>query len=133
MIKPLVTRGLKVPKGWGEELIFANDELYCGKLLVFRKGAKSSMHYHLVKDETWYVAAGEFIHRWVDTEIGQDHEQHLRPGDVVRHVSGQPHQVEALTDGTIFEVSSQHFDTDSYRIQKGDSQTKTGSRAASDS
>jgi hypothetical protein len=28
-----------------------------------------------------------------------------------------------LTDGTIFEVSSQHFDTDSYRIQKGDSQT----------
>ena len=31
--------------------------------------------------------------------------------------------VEALTDGTIFAVSSQHFDSDSYRIQKGDSQT----------
>jgi quercetin dioxygenase-like cupin family protein len=123
MIKPIATHGLRVPKGWGEEVIFANDELYCGKLLIFRKGAKSSMHYHLVKDETWYVAEGEFIHRWVDTEIGQHHEQRLSPGDVVRHVSGQPHQVEALTDGTIFEVSSQHFDSDSYRIQKGDSQT----------
>jgi quercetin dioxygenase-like cupin family protein len=123
MTKPIATHGLRVPKGWGEEVIFANHELYCGKLLVFRKGAKSSMHYHLLKDETWYVAEGEFIHRWVDTEIGQQHEQHLGPGDVVRHVSGQPHQVEALTDGTIFEVSSQHFDADSYRIQKGDSQT----------
>ena len=81
------------------------------------------MHYHLLKDVTWYVAEGEFIHRWVDTEIGEHHEQRLGPGDVVRHVSGQPHRVEALTEGTIFEVSSQHFDTDSYRIQKGDSQT----------
>ena len=123
MLKPIATQGLRVPKGWGEELIFANDELYCGKLLKLRKGAKSSMHFHVRKDETWYVAEGEFIHRWVDTEIGQLHEQHLRPGDVVRHVTGQPHQVEALTDGTIFEVSTQHFDTDSYRIQKGDSQT----------
>jgi quercetin dioxygenase-like cupin family protein len=123
MLKPIATHALRVPKGWGEEVIFANDELYCGKLLIFRKGAKSSMHYHLLKDETWYVADGEFIHRWVDTEIGQLHEQRLNPGDVVRHVNGQPHQVEALTGGTIFEVSSQHFDADSYRIQKGDSQT----------
>ena len=125
MIKPIATQGLRVPKGWGEELIFANDELYCGKLLILRKGAKSSMHFHVRKDETWYVAEGEFIHRWVDTEIGQHHEQRLRPGDVVRHVTGQPHQIEALTDGTIFEVSTQHFDTDSYRIQKGDSQTNS--------
>ena len=55
-------------------------------------------HLPMDEDETWYVAAGEFIHRWVDTEIGEHHEQHLGPGDVVRHVSGQPHQVEALTD-----------------------------------
>jgi hypothetical protein len=34
MIKPIATHGLKVPKGWGEELIFANDELYCGEVPV---------------------------------------------------------------------------------------------------
>src|SRR5690349_1165422 len=122
MTKPVATHASKVPKGWGEELIFANDERYCGKLLKFRKGGKSSMHFHVLKDETWYVAEGEFVHRWVDTEIGQLHEQRLNPGDVVRHVNGQPHQVEALTDGIIFEVSTQHFDADSYRIQGGDSQ-----------
>jgi hypothetical protein len=27
-----------------------------------------------------------------------------------------------LTDGVIFEVSTQHFDDDSYRVIKGDSQ-----------
>jgi len=28
-----------------------------------------------------------------------------------------------LTDGVIFEVSTQHFDSDSYRVFKGDSQS----------
>jgi hypothetical protein len=31
-----------------------------------------------------------------------------------------PHQLEAITDGEIFEISTQHFDSDSYRVQKGD-------------
>jgi hypothetical protein len=30
-----------------------------------------------------------------------------------------PHQLHALTDGEIIEVSTQHFDYDSYRIKKG--------------
>ncbi len=36
---------------------------------------------------------------------------------------GQPHQMLALTEGaTIFEVSTQHFDSDSYRVMPGSSQ-----------
>jgi hypothetical protein len=31
-----------------------------------------------------------------------------------------PHQLFAETDGEIFEISTQHFDSDSYRVQKGD-------------
>jgi mannose-6-phosphate isomerase-like protein (cupin superfamily) len=112
----------KVPKGWGHETIFVNNELYCGKLLVFKKGCKFSMHYHMIKDETWYVNEGEFIYRWIDTEIGETKETTLRVGDSVRQFPGMPHQLEALTDGVIFEVSTQHFDQDSYRIWKGDSQ-----------
>jgi hypothetical protein len=30
--------------------------------------------------------------------------------------------LEAKTEGTIFEVSTTHFDSDSYRVWKGDSQ-----------
>lgn len=108
-----------IPKDWGEEIIITNNELYCGKLLKFKKGLMFSMHYHLIKDETWYVNEGEFLYRWIDTETSQLYEQKLVEGDVVRQYPGQPHQLEAITDGVIFEVSTQHFDSDSYRIWKG--------------
>jgi FkbM family methyltransferase len=112
-----------VPKGWGHEIIFENNELYCGKLLCFKAGAKFSMHYHLIKDETWYVKEGSFIYRWIDTNTAEMHENTLVEGDSVRQLPGQPHQLIALTDGIIFEVSTQHFDEDSYRVIKGDTTT----------
>jgi mannose-6-phosphate isomerase-like protein (cupin superfamily) len=114
--------GCKIPKGWGEEVIITNNELYCGKLLRFKEGAKFSMHYHMIKDETWYVNKGLFIYRWIDTETAEVNEVDLIPGDTVRQRPGQPHQLEALIDGEIFEVSTEHFDSDSYRVWKGDSQ-----------
>jgi len=122
MEKPIVCEGCKVPKGWGEELIIENNEMYCGKLLIFKAGCKFSMHYHMIKDETWYVDKGEFIYRWIDTETAEVHEQYLKVGDIVRQRPGQPHQLEAKTEGTIFEVSTTHSDSDSYRVWKGDSQ-----------
>lgn len=81
------------------------------------------MHYHLIKDETWYVNSGEFVYKWINTETAEVEADILKPGDVVRQRPGQPHQLIALTDGVIFEVSTQHFDSDSYRVWKGDSQT----------
>jgi mannose-6-phosphate isomerase-like protein (cupin superfamily) len=127
MEKPIVQNvlecsGCKIPKGWGEEVIITNNELYCGKLLRFKEGAKFSMHYHMIKDETWYVNKGLFIYRWIDTETAEVNEVDLIPGDTVRQRPGQPHQLEALIDGEIFEVSTEHFDSDSYRVWKGDSQ-----------
>ena len=120
MIKPYVAEGCIVPKGWGNELIIENNEMYCGKLLKFKKGCKFSMHYHMIKDETWYVEEGEFIYRWIDTETAEVKIVRLYPEDIVRQRPGQPHQLEALTDGIVFEVSTQHEDSDSYRVFKGD-------------
>jgi len=112
-----------IPKGWGHEIIFENNELYCGKLLNFKKGAKFSMHYHMIKDETWYVQEGEFIYRWINTDTAEVNERILKVGDTVRQYPGQPHQLEAITDGVVYEVSTEHFDDDSYRVWKGDSQS----------
>ena len=117
-----VTRGCFVPKGWGNELIIENNEMYCGKLLRFKGGFKFSMHYHMDKDETWYVEEGEFLYRWIDTETAEVNEIELKVGDVVRQRPGQPHQLEALIYGVIFEVSTHHEDSDSYRVMKGDTQ-----------
>ena len=88
--------------------------------MVFKSGCKFSMHYHLIKDETWYVNEGEFIYRWIDTKKGETKESKLKVGDSVRQFPGMIHQLEAITDGVIFEVSTKHFDSDSYRIYKGD-------------
>jgi mannose-6-phosphate isomerase-like protein (cupin superfamily) len=123
-IKPTVCKGCSIPKGWGSELIIENNDMYCGKILIFNKGCKFSMHYHLEKDETWYVNSGRFIYRWIDTDDAEVHEQELGYGDIVRQRPGQPHQIEALTEGEIFEVSTHHEDSDSYRVWKGDSQNK---------
>ena len=109
----------RVEKKWGYELWIHNDTDYCGKLLVFTKsGNKFSMHYHMIKDETWYVNEGLFTYRWIDTETAEVNERTLRIGDTVRQLPGQPHQLEALTDGEVFEVSTQHFDEDTFRLSK---------------
>jgi quercetin dioxygenase-like cupin family protein len=98
-------------------------EWYCGKLLVFEKGKKFSMHYHLIKEESWYVAEGEFEYSWIDTEKAEVQSTVIRQGDVVDLEIGQPHQLRALTQGaTIFEVSTKHYEEDSYRVFPGDSQ-----------
>ena len=122
MVKPEVTQGCCVPKGWGEEIIIENNEKYCGKILIFKQGCKFSMHYHMNKDETWWVEYGEFLYRWIDTETAEMNEVKLEEGDVVRQRPGQPHQLEAISNGRVFEVSTHHEDSDSYRVFKGDTQ-----------
>jgi mannose-6-phosphate isomerase-like protein (cupin superfamily) len=109
-----------VPKGWGREIVFVNNKDYCGKILSFNKGKKFSMHYHLIKRETWYVAKGRFIFIWIDLQNGTRYSEVLNVGDVITNERKEPHQLIALEDGEIFEVSTQHFDSDSYRIWKGD-------------
>ena len=110
----------KVEKKWGYELWIHNDSDYCGKLLVFNKqGNKFSMHYHLKKKETWYVQKGAFIFNWIDVENGKLNSNVLAVGDSVLIDRGLPHQLEAMMDeSTIFEVSTERFDEDSYRIYR---------------
>jgi mannose-6-phosphate isomerase-like protein (cupin superfamily) len=109
-----------VEKGWGKEIIFVNNDDYCGKLLCFNKGKKFSMHYHIRKRETWYISKGLFILNWIDTSNGITYSEYLKVGDVITNERGEPHQMEALEDSEIFEVSTKHYDDDSYRIYKGD-------------
>jgi mannose-6-phosphate isomerase-like protein (cupin superfamily) len=110
----------RVEKKWGYELWIHNDTDYCGKLLVFSKsGNKFSMHYHMIKDETWYVQKGAFQFDWIDTENGERCYTQIQEGDVIEIKKGLPHQLTALTEeATVFEVSTQHFDEDSYRIYR---------------
>ena len=108
-----------VPKGWGKEIIFVNNDEYCGKLLCFEKDKKFSMHYHIKKKETWYVSKGSFILIWIETDSGTTHTEYLKVGDVITNERGEPHQLIALEDSEVFEVSTKHYDEDSFRMWKG--------------
>jgi|TARA_R110000796_G_scaffold3176_2_gene12174 mannose-6-phosphate isomerase-like protein (cupin superfamily) len=111
-----------VQKGWGEEVWIHNDEEYCGKLLrFFKAGNKFSLHYHIKKKESWYVGKGSFTYIYLDLERGIEVEKIIKVGTCLTIDRQEPHQLIALEDmSEIFEVSTQHFDEDSYRIRKGD-------------
>lgn len=111
-----------VKKGWGHELIWATNDKYCGKLMHFDQGAKFSMHFHAVKDETWYVLGGEFIVRYINTDNASITEKRLMHGDVWHNPPLLPHQLECVKSGTIIEVSTPDSVEDNYRVLPGDSQ-----------
>jgi mannose-6-phosphate isomerase-like protein (cupin superfamily) len=114
----------KIDKGWGFEIIWATNDKYCGKIMVFEKaGSKFSMHFHREKDETWFVNAGKFKLTWCDTKTAVYHEVILEEGATWHNPPLQPHQLEALVSGSmIFEVSTADSVEDNYRIIPGDSQ-----------
>jgi quercetin dioxygenase-like cupin family protein len=125
-----------VQKGWGYEKWLVNKSEYCGKLLFFAKDKKCSLHYHKLKDETFYVHKGS-VQMWYSDDLkkvetvlnayglGAAREYVLRSvilksGDVFPVPRGRVHQVIALEDTEVFEFSTEHFDEDSYRLVKGD-------------
>jgi mannose-6-phosphate isomerase-like protein (cupin superfamily) len=111
-----------VEKGWGSELIWVTNDLYCSKLMKFNQGAKFSMHFHAEKDESWYVLDGLFKVRFIETNDASMHETILKAGSVWRNRPLQPHQVECIEAGTIIEVSTPDSVEDNYRVLPGDSQ-----------
>ncbi len=109
------------PKGWGREIWIANNPLYCGKILEIRKGRRCSLHYHKLKTESFYLHKGRLKIRVKDSaDSDRLDEFEISPGDCMDVAPGFVHQMEALEDSELFEFSTQHFDTDSYRLVKGD-------------
>jgi len=117
-------------KGWGWEEWVANHELYCQKFLIVYQGKKCSLHYHKIKDETFSIVGGvlqlDLYHDVTDIDNIESYTEENRtrlimnPGDVIRIQPFTTHQFTALEDCVFTEVSTQHFEDDSYRIVVGD-------------
>jgi hypothetical protein len=116
----------KVDKGWGFELVFANNDKYCGKLLVFEKaGAKTSLVFHKEKAKSWFVNAGKFKISYIDVATGEIKQSELDEGQTADFGPLGPHQIEALVDNSmIFEVGTADYIEDRFRLVPGDTQTK---------
>jgi len=105
--------GIRTPrmidKPWGHEEIFAETEVYVGKILAIRAGQALSLQYHEVKDETLRVLDGE-----LDMITGPDVEHLVRvrmaAGDVFHVAPEELHRMVAITDCRLLEVSTNHLD-----------------------
>jgi len=116
----------KVDKGWGFELVFANNDKYCGKLLIFeRAGAKTSLVFHKEKAKSWFINAGKFKVKFIDVSTGEMKEAVLEEGQTADFGQLGPHQIESLMPNSIiFEVGTGDYVEDRFRLAPGDTQTK---------
>ena len=97
-----------VPKPWGHETIWAKTDAYVGKILHIKAGEALSVQYHTIKDETVYLLTGQLKYRIWEGE--QPVDINLGIGEAFRVTPGTVHQMEAVTDCDILEVSTPHLD-----------------------
>jgi rfaE bifunctional protein kinase chain/domain len=102
----------EVPKLWGYEKWIVNNDKYCCKQLVLKKGYQCSLHCHNVKDETFLISKGT-----VRLEVGDD-VKILREGNFLRILPGTFHRFTGLEDSVIIEVSTFHDDADVVRKEE---------------
>jgi streptogramin lyase len=116
----------KVDKGWGYEIVWANNDKYCGKLLIFEHaGAKTSLVFHKEKAKSWFVNAGKFKVSFIDVATGETKQAVLQEGQTADFGQLGPHQIEALVaNSVIFEVGTSDHVEDRFRLAPGDTQMK---------
>ena len=109
------------PKGWGREVWIANNARYCGKILEIKKGKRCSLHFHKLKTESFYLRRGRLRIRLKDSIDAETiREFDLHEGECMDIPAGLVHQMQAIEDSELYEFSTQHFESDSYRIVRGD-------------
>ena len=101
--EPFVPR--RVAKPWGEELIWALTDRYCGKVITIETGRRLSLQFHEQKDEAILVVRGR-LRLLLENDHGADEVSELGPGDSVHVAVGRRHRYEAIERVELVEVST---------------------------
>ena len=105
----------RVPKPWGEELIWALTDRYCGKIITIETGRRLSLQYHEAKDEAIFVVRGR-LRLLLEDDAGNDVVSELGPGEGAHVPVGRRHRYEAIERVELVEVSTPELD-DVVRIE----------------
>lgn len=111
-------------RSWGYEIVWASNEFYCGKILVFEKvGAKTTLKIHKSRKKSWFINAGRFKFTFTDVKKGNTIEATLEEGKTVDIAEMSPHSVEALQPNSmIFEVGTPDDLDDQFMLTPDDTQ-----------
>lgn len=108
-----------VKKGWGFEVHITNNSEYCLKYLVFFKNKRFSFHSHVEKKELWHCLMGEMKCILQKNNLPIE-ELIFKSGNKIEIDRNLIHQLIALQNSIIVEVSTPDYPEDSYRLLKGD-------------
>jgi N-acetylneuraminate synthase len=97
---------------FGTVIISCINRDYCKKVLVQLPGQKNPLHYHKRKEETFQVLSGV-----LELEI-EDRRKTLHPGDTALVLPGVWHAFWSETGAIFEEVSTTHYNDDSYYADK---------------
>jgi mannose-6-phosphate isomerase len=100
---------VRVSKPWGHETIWARTDRYVGKILHINAGQELSVQYHNKKDETVHLLSGKLVYR-VQSDADLLEDVQLKLGESFRITPGTIHQIVALTDCDVLEVSTPELD-----------------------
>jgi mannose-6-phosphate isomerase-like protein (cupin superfamily) len=114
----------RVDKPWGYELIWAQTEIYVGKVLFVRAGESLSLQFHREKDESWLVQSGRAKLELGAVGAAVLKEEVIAPGAAFHYSPGTVHRVTAIEDTTILEVSTTQLD-DVVRLEDAYGRTGT--------
>jgi len=103
-------------KRWGTEEWVWNDA-YCGKILTVNDGTHTSYHYHINKDETFYILSGTMV-LYLGTNRAITNVIELGIGDRFNIPPRTIHCIAAKPGSNLVfaEFSTHHEDADSYRV-----------------
>jgi mannose-6-phosphate isomerase len=98
-----------VEKPWGREIWLALTKDYCFKRIEIKKGHKTSLQYHNLKEETNFLAEGTAIFHVRNTD-GYIISNEVNAGFFVHLPPGTIHCFEAVTDIVLMEASNKYVD-----------------------
>ena len=111
---PTNSRG--VPQPWGSEVVWSALNILHGKLLNVREGHSTSLKYHQIKDEVFFLLEGkvEVIHGRSKTLINPAkypfERRILMPGDCMIIQGGSPYRITALEESQMIEIGNRGSD-----------------------
>ena len=98
----------RVEKPWGHELIWAETDLYVGKILHVKAGEALSVQMHEIKDETLHLLRGD-IELWAGPSPDRMAKVGLAQGESFRVRPRTVHMIVAVTDADVLEASTPHL------------------------
>lgn len=94
----------KTDKPWGYEKILILTEMYSTKELYIKEGFRTSLHYHIEKDETMYILSGS---GYIEFE---DKKEYFSKNDSIRIQPGVVHSIVATENTLLHEVSTPYLE-----------------------